>query len=138
MTNPRRYKSGDEFPSEHFVQASIEKYFSALGFVLDTSTHVDLLCSHPSTDEKWHIEAKGLTSQPGLDFRTCLGQLLQRMKDEKTNYGIAVPKLPKYIDQIDLIAPWVVNRMGLNWLLVEADGSIAIVAPSVHPESQSN
>lgn len=92
----RTYARGSAFPNEGFVQKAVEHHFSALGFTLDTSTHVDLLCTCPRTNEAWHIEAKGETAQIGLDFRTCLGQLIQRMASEQAYYGIAVPDLPAY------------------------------------------
>ncbi len=129
MESPRGYKLGKEFPSEYFVQKSIEAYFSGLGFTTDISSHVDLICDHPVRGEKWHIEAKGLTSQPGLDFRTSLGQLVQRMPNEPAKHGIALPKLQKYLAQIEQTSPWAVNRLGIHWLLVDADGSVTVVPP---------
>ena len=94
MLIKRNYKLGDAFPAEEFVQAAVERYFRASGFEIDTNGHVDLLCARPDGVERWHIEAKGKTSQLGLDFRTCLGQLVQQIRDGDTHYGIALPHLP--------------------------------------------
>lgn len=126
----RSYKLGSEFPAEWFVQKAVENYFGERGFHLDVTGHVDLICVHRNTGERWHIEVKGLTSQPGLDFRTCLGQLLQRMESQSTRHAIAVPDIPKYITQIGKVSHWVVNRLGIHWLLVAEDGSIRVVNPN--------
>jgi hypothetical protein len=120
MPIPRTYRLGTEFPSEAFVQIAIENRFRELGFAIDTSGHVDLKCSHPTTCERWHIEAKGKTAQPGLDFRTCLGQLVQRIDDSETRYAIALPDLPEYTAQIRAMSGRVVERLGIHWLLVFA------------------
>jgi hypothetical protein len=85
----RQYKRGNEFPHEGFVQDAIESYFEQAGYTLDTSTHVDLLCAHPVGGEAWHIEAKSKTMAIGLDFRTCLGKLLQRMTQQHVRHGVA-------------------------------------------------
>jgi hypothetical protein len=126
----RQYKRGDEFPHEGFVQGAIERHFEKAGYSLDTSTHVDLLCTHPVTGDAWHIEAKGKTTSIGLDFRTCLGQLLQRMNQPHMRHGIAVPDMPQYRAQTEQVSPWVVERLGLHWLFVAEDGSVKTVSPT--------
>jgi hypothetical protein len=128
----RTYARGTDFPNEGFVQLAIERYFLDLGFTLDTGTHIDLLCTRPRTNETWHIEAKGETAQIGLDFRTCLGQLLQRMDAERACYGIAVPDLPAYRRQTAQLSGWVVEKLGLHWLFVSHDGTVEVIAPAAH------
>jgi len=125
----RQYKRGSEFPHEEFVQGAIEQHFRKAGYALDTSTHVDLLCSHPACGDAWHIEAKGVTTAIGLDFRTCLGQLLQRMSQQHVKHGIALPDMPQYRVQTAQVSPWVVDRLGLHWLFVADDGTVSIVCP---------
>lgn len=125
----RQYKRGTEFPHEEFVQAAIERYFENAGYMLNVSTHVDLLCAHPLTGDAWHIEAKGKTTAIGLDFRTCLGQLLQRMNQRHTRHGIALPDMPQYRAQTNQVSPWVIDRLGLHWLFVADDGTVTIVPP---------
>jgi hypothetical protein len=93
----RQYKRGNEFPDEGFVQDAIDRYFEKAGYALDTLTHVDQLCVHPVGGEAWHIEEKGKTTAIGLDFRTCLGQLLQRMTQQHIRHGVALPDLPQYM-----------------------------------------
>ena len=128
-TMERQYKRGSEFPHEGFVQAAIERYFKDAGYILDTSTNVDLLCSHPKGGDTWHIEAKGKTAAIGLDFRTCLGQLLQRMSQQHFRHGIALPDIPQYRAQTAQVSPWVVERLGLHWLYVSEGGTVDIVRP---------
>jgi hypothetical protein len=125
----RQYKLGSEFPHEGFVQGAIERHFEKAGYTLDISTHVDLRCTHPVTRDAWHIEAKGKTTAIGLDFRTCLGQLLQRMNQRHIRYGIALPDMLQYRAQTDQVSPWVVERLGLYWLFVTEDGTVKIESP---------
>lgn len=125
----RSYKLGSAFPSEGFVQSAIERYFLANGFEVDTSGHIDLLCSHPKRFERWHIEAKGKTSQIGLDFRTCLGQLVQQIREDDVHYGVALPNLPEFERQVSLVNPRVTEGLHIHWLLVSADGSVSVRSP---------
>ncbi len=129
----RTYKLGDAFPYESFVQSAIEHHFHAAGFEIDVSGYVDLLCVHSVTRECWHIEAKGKTADPGLDFRTCLGQLVQSIRSSETRYGIALPNIPEYAALVAKVSPWVVERLGLHWLFVSADGSVNVVRPGNDP-----
>ncbi len=122
----KKFKLGSEYPAEHFIQQSVEAHFIRQGFCLDASTHIDLICWHPATGEKWQIEAKGMTSQPGLDFRTCLGQLVQRMQDGDVHYAIALPNEPKYLAQIEKTSTWAVKQLNIRWILVDADGVVFI------------
>lgn len=112
------------------MQLAIERHFEQAGYILDTSTHVDLLCSHSATGDAWHIEAKGKTAAIGLDFRTCLGQLLQRMNQPHVRHGIALPDMPAYRAQTSQVSSWVVERLALHWLFVDADGGVEIVEPA--------
>ncbi|MCI0575046.1 MAG: hypothetical protein L0331_02425, partial [Chloroflexi bacterium] len=68
------YSRGSEFPHEEFVQRAIESYFSALCFKEEVGGHADLVCANSETGERWLVEAKGLTTQVGLDFRTILSR----------------------------------------------------------------
>jgi hypothetical protein len=123
------YKRGIDFPHEGFVQVSLEKYFEKAGFKIDHSSQIDLLCKHPMTNETWHIEAKGKTTQIGLDFRTGIGQLIQGIDSELTNYGIAVPDIEEFRHQVAKVAPWVVSSLRIHWLYISNDGNVSIVYP---------
>jgi len=124
------YKRGKDFPAEQFVQVAIEAYFLNQGFNLDRSRHVDLACVHPITGERWQIESKGISAAIGLDFRTGLGQLLQRMTDRAVKHGVAVPKIPQYEAQISKMTPWVVDLLGIHWFLIRSDGSVEWLPPN--------
>lgn len=65
----RKYQLGIEFPHEGFVQSALEQYFTDLGFDIDLRGHADLVCAHSESGERWLVEAKGVTSDVGLDFR---------------------------------------------------------------------
>lgn len=129
MPTARFYKRGLDFPHEGFVQLSIEEHFRKAGFHLTVDGRIDLLCSHPATGESWHIEAKGKTTQVGLDFRTGLGQLLQSMHNQETKHGIAVPDIPVFQTQVAKVSEWIVSTLGIHWLFVSQDGSVRVVAP---------
>ncbi len=56
---------------------------------------VDLLADHPD-GQRLYVEAKGVTSSPGLDVDTLYGQLLRRMRpdEDHSRYAIVVPGRP--------------------------------------------
>ena len=116
------------FPSEKFVLQRIKDHFEAHGCHCHEQQPVDLICVCPS-DERWHIEAKGVTAQIGLDFRTGLGQLVQRMRCAETRYGLAFPRTDRFLKQCRQVAPWVRQRLNLHWLIVSEDGTVTILAP---------
>jgi hypothetical protein len=122
------FKNDNCYPYEAFVQESIENYFRSLGYELKTNEQVDLIAM--KGNERWVIEAKGLTSAVGTDFNTCLGQLIKSIKDENTTYAIAVPKHTKYRHQCELISDYFRNLIRLHVLLVDETGEINIVFPS--------
>jgi hypothetical protein len=120
------YQLGDEFPREGFVQAAIEQHFGACERV--EAGWADLAC----VDEnglRWVIEAKGETSDTGLDFRTGLGQLLQGMQGPEARYALAMPDTLKFARQRERVSGRVRTALGLNWILVDEHGAVTIVAP---------
>lgn len=129
MPPTRSYKRGLEFPNEGFVQLSIEAHFRAAGFDITNDGQVDLLCTHPVSGESWHIEAKGQTTQVGLDFRTGLGQLVQGMRSETSKYGAAIPDTAAFRSQVAKLSPWVVSALHIHWLFVSQNGAVQVVAP---------
>lgn len=127
------YKRGSQFPAEHFVQMAIEAYFLVnRKFEREIHRNVDLICVDPSSGERWHIEAKGISKYCGLDFRTGLGQLVQGMDNPSTRYAIAVPDINEYRTQIAKVSQRIVDRLGIHWLLVAEDGSVKVVSPNYH------
>lgn len=111
------------------MQLAVEEHFRSEGFDLVADGRVDLICAHPTTGESWHIEAKGHTTQVGLDFRTGLGQLVQSMQHHETKHGIAVPDTPAFQSQVAKLSDWVVAALGIHWLFVAQDGTVRVVAP---------
>ncbi|CAG0945332.1 hypothetical protein ANRL1_02270 [Anaerolineae bacterium] len=123
------YQLGDDYPHEGFVQRALESHFERLGFQVRYGSDLDFVCVHPVTHEQWWIEAKGQTSQVGLDFRTGLGQLVQKMTDEKNNYGLAIPAIQEFVHQCEKVDPWVRKQLNLHWLVVSEDASVRVIAP---------
>ena len=115
-----------EFPREAFVQKSVERHFLALGSKRENGGHADWVCKHPETGDRWHVECKGLTTAVGLDFRTGMGQLVQAMKLDKTNYAVAVPRIDAFLRQIERIDPDFVALIGIKFLLVKSDGDLSV------------
>lgn len=113
------------------MQLAVERHFRNAGFDLDSDSRVDLVCFHPETGEAWHIEAKGQTTQVGLDFRTGLGQLVQGMHSKSMKHGIAVPDTPAFQAQVAKLSDWVVALLRIHWLFVSQDGSVRVVTPGL-------
>jgi hypothetical protein len=74
-------------------------------------------------------EAKGVTKAIGLDFRTCLGQLVQRIDSRNTKYAIALPNLDNFTKQCRTIKQWIRKELQIYWLLVDKDGRVTIFSP---------
>ncbi len=119
-----------KFPHEGFVQKAIESYFQSKGCTKLEETYTDLVCFCADSKEKWAIEAKGKTTEIGSDFRTGLGQLVQRMKEQETNYAIAVPEIDQFVSQCILIPLWVRVALNLHIIFVDDRGNIKIVSPN--------
>lgn len=122
------FKNDNCYPYEAFIQESLEKYFMGLDYELKTKEQVDLIAE--KGNERWVIEAKGLTRAVGTDFNKCLGQLVKSIKDDNTFYAIAVPKHAKYGHQCELISDYFRNLIGLHILLVDEMGKVNIILPS--------
>ena len=86
------HRLGYEFPREGFIQAALEQHFAACERF--DAGWADLACVDES-GVRWVVEAKGETSDTGLDFRTGLGQLLQGMSDPQARYALANARHPE-------------------------------------------
>lgn len=124
------FKLGAESPHEGFVQIAIEQYFFDLGYVRDRVEYADFVCSHPETGERWWVEAKGVTSQVGLDLGPDLAELLQGMTDSSVKYACAVPDVDQFVKQCLRVSPWVRRSLGLYWLFVDPSGRVRVVSPA--------
>ncbi len=127
--NKASFKRGTEFPSEGFVQGALERHFGQLGFNQEAIGHVDYVGTHPTSGQRWIVEAKGATADIGLDFRTGLGQVLQAMADTSAQFGFAFPRTPQFLKQCSSVSMQVREALRLHWLLVDATGHIQVVAP---------
>ena len=124
-----KYRYPAVFPREAFVQAALERHFDKRGFVFDDAGTADLRCQNPQTGEKWIVEAKGETSDIGLDFRTGLGQLLRQIEDGNTFHAMAVPDTEKFLRQCRQLSPYVRETLNLHLLLVDRDMNIRVIGP---------
>lgn len=130
LTIKSGYKKEHAFPYESFIQEAIDTYFISAGYIILDDKHTDLVCTHPINGDTWYIEAKGLTSQIGLDFRTCIGQLVQRMKVQGSYYAIALPNIKKFREQASFVAPYVRKSLNLHWIFVHENQSLTMLSPS--------
>jgi hypothetical protein len=124
------FKKDKAFPNEAFIQEALETYFINKGYEIEKYGQIDLLASNSLNNEKWIIEAKGITSQVGLDFNTCIGQIVKSMNIDKINYAIAIPKHIKYKKQCALISNYFREKMNLNFLLVTEFGEVELIRPT--------
>ncbi len=118
------YRNPPEFPYEAFVQAVLERHFVQLGYRILSFGHADLVCGRAG--ERWIVEAKGQTSDIGLDFRTGLGQIVITMKDETCNYAIAVPDISAFRRQADKVTAHVRRALNLHVIFVDQNGRVDI------------
>jgi len=127
--HPTGYHYPSEFPREAFVQEAIEHHFKPPEFQRERHKSADLVCHSNRLKQRWIIEAKGETSDVGLDFRTGLGQLLHNMSNSDVLYGLAIPETSRFLQQCRSISKWVRQALNLHWLIVQPDGSVRIVNP---------
>ena len=123
------YKKEHKFPNESFVQSAIERHFTKLGFNLERNRNIDLYCTHPVSNEAWIIEAKGLTTAIGLDFKTCLGQLIMSMNSTEINYGVAVPNIANYLKLCQSVPKNVTDKLNISWIYISESGQVEIHKP---------
>jgi hypothetical protein len=120
------FRLDSDLPREGFVQRAIERHFASCARA--EAGHADFAC----TDERgrrWLVEAKGETSDVGLDLRTGLGQLLQGASEPGWTLALAMPDTPKFERQRSRTPDWVRQALGLHWLVVRRDGRVAVVSP---------
>ena len=127
--NQQSFALGIDFPREGFVQNAIEKHFAALGYLKSVGGYVGYDGIQPVSGDRWIVDAKGETSEVGLDFRTGLGQILLAMAEYPARYGLAIPNTSKFSDQCTRVPNRVRTALRLHWLLVDAAGGVTIVGP---------
>ncbi len=75
-----------------------------------------------------YAEAKGRTSEPGLDADTMYGQLLRRMgskDDPAVTYAVVVPDTA--LSAAQRVPAWVRARLRIDLYVVAEDGKVAQV-----------
>lgn len=128
---PTTFRNGEEFPNEGFVQGALDKHFAALGFTVPGGSRADIDLLNPETGQHWVVEAKGDTKgNAGLDFKTGLGQLLLRMNEPETMYGVALPDTPRFVALCNRISERVRLRLNLHCLFVDGDSTVRVISPS--------
>lgn len=123
----KNFKKEKVYPNEAFVQEAIELYFSEKGYEIKTKEQADLIAE--KHDEKWIIKAKGMTSAVGLDFNTCLGQLIKNMTSEEQIYAIAIPSHLQYRRQCELLPSYFRELVKLRILLIDESGEVCVIEP---------
>lgn len=123
------FKRNASFPHEAFVRLAIQTHFNSSGYQRIDVPHSDYACVHPANGVQWVIEAKGETYEIGVDFRSGLGQLVQRATTPNVRYAIALPNIPQFISQCKQVSTWVRVSIGIYWLIVSEDGSVITVPP---------
>lgn len=77
-------------------------------------------------DERWAIEAKGEapTDQMGGNyFLNALGELLQRMSDDRAHYAIALPENRRNLGLVERFPDLARRRLGLTVFFVRREGA---------------
>lgn len=120
--------------TENFVKDSIIKWLSSNGwgyFKYDKlHTHgVDIRARNTKYSRYYYIETKGLgknRSSAEVGFIYSLGQIMTRMKDNKSTINYYALGLPKKSAKIALRRlPWQVSKkLHLNILSVDNDGNV--------------
>jgi len=123
------FKNPTVFPNEAFVQKAIHEFFGRAGYLDTKDGYADFVCHHPTSGERWIVEAKGLTSSVGLDFNTGIGQILRRMKEPSWNYGYALPLIPPFVRACNDLPSHVRHVINLHLIFVAENGAVTIIKP---------
>lgn len=114
--------------AEDEVKTAIRDHFEAQGFTVQIAwgrvRGIDIEARRGA--ERWAIEAKGeaATDQMGGNyFLNALGELLQRMSDDRTRYAIALPENRRNLGLVARFPDLARRRLGLTVFFVRRDGS---------------
>ncbi len=124
----KHFKKEKVYPNEAYIQEAIENFFTQEGFIIDAEGQIDLIAE--KNDDKWIIEAKGMTSQITVDFNTCIGQLAKSMKSDSYNYGIALPYEDKYKKQCLKLPKYFREKNNLSIIVVNEKQEVIIIGPA--------
>ena len=114
--------------AEDEVKTAIRDRFEAQGYTVQIAwgrvRGIDVEARRGA--ERWAIEAKGeaATDQLGGNyFLNALGELLQRMSDDRAHYAIALPENRRNLGLVARFPDLARRRLGLTVFFVRRDGS---------------
>lgn len=113
-----------ELSAESEIVAAFVAWLEAEGWTVQTEVAwADVVAERDG--ERLIAEAKGATSEPGLDVDTLYGQLLRRMvPDENVRYGVVVPAR---VEPLALRVPSFVRRaLSIEVYSVAMDGTVDV------------
>jgi hypothetical protein len=121
--------------TEDEVKLAVRDHLALQGYAVkvawDRTRVIDLDARHPN-GSRHVIEAKAETGTSGAQqvnyFIGMLGELLQRMDDERATYGIALPLNRQYRGLVDRLPRLARDRIGLNvfWVERTAHGDLKV------------
>ncbi|WP_199285610.1 PDDEXK family nuclease [Saccharomonospora iraqiensis] len=96
------------------------------GWQVETEVeHVDVVATRDG--QRLYAEAKGKTTDPGLDVDTAFGQLLRRMPkqdDASFRYGLVVRDEPRSVRAVQRVPSRVLTLLRITLYAVAEDGAV--------------
>jgi len=118
--------SGRASLTEDTVKAAVRDYLRQRGLQVQVKwgkdRGIDIIAD--GHGERWVIEAKGEVDSPqqqGNYFLQALGELIQRMDEPTTRYGLALPDNARYRGLVDRLPVLARQRLNLTVLFVGSD-----------------
>jgi len=115
--------------SEDAINQALDRWLRERGFETDVrrghAHGIDI--DARKGGERWVIEVKGRGSRPQMRvnfFLAVLGELLQRMDDDRARYSIALPDLPQYRALWRHLPQLAKVRTTITALFVNEDGKV--------------
>jgi hypothetical protein len=98
---------------------------------------VDIKMFHRRWRKYWFIEVKrkyttkNKKSQTYVNVATAIGQIIYRMHQKQAGfYGIGVPNLPIFKNELRKIPVWIRKKLKLHIFLVDNNGKVTVIPPS--------
>lgn len=120
--------SDDEL-SEDWLKKKLEGWLARDGWTTQIAwgkaRGIDILAV--KGNQRRAIEVKGCGSRHAMRvnyFLAVLGETLQRMESESTEYFIALPEMPQFVGLWQRLPALAKSRTGIKALFVGADGSV--------------
>jgi len=76
------------------------------------------------------IQVKGKTKAIGVDFNTCLGQIIKNMTNPDHKHAIAFPDINEYWEQVRKIPFWVRKKLNLYVIFVNEFEDVRLIHPN--------